>query len=161
MAWYSHLRPEMGLSARAIAGDSGRWGRVDYPHDPSDLVRCVAYCDRNGIDTTKLVRRMAHRSPEWARLTAVWDDLVALLRHEVETATDGLAPRTYVAMKCAIYDGTPCSTCNATGRGSECRKCKGTGRRTGGRCRAERCYRGADFCPTCQGRGYTDKETAA
>lgn len=157
MTWYSHLHPTMGLSACAIAGESAR-GRSNHPHDPSDLVRCIAYCDRMGIDTVELERRMAHRSFAWRRLVAVWDDLVTLLRHEVETRTDGLAPRTYAAMKCAIYDGIPCPACDATGRGAECPKCQGTGRRSGGRCRADRCYRGADACPRCQGHTYIPKE---
>ena len=161
MARYSHLRPEMGLSARAIAGEGGRFGRADYPHDPSDLVRCVAYCDRNGIDTAELAQRMARRSIEWARLVVAWDHLVALLRHEVETTTNGLAPRTYNEMKRVLADGVSCATCDGTGRGEECAKCKGTGRRCGGRCRAERCFRGADYCPSCRGNGYTTTAKAS
>ena len=153
MAWYTHLCPTRGLSADAIAG-SGK----HHPWDPSDLVRCVAYCDRNGITTADLRTRMVGRSPEWDRLLPEWDDLVALLRHEVETATDGKAPRTYAAMKCVINDGTPCETCGSTGRGAPCPKCKGTGRRSGGRCRADRCCGGADYCRACLGRGYTSKD---
>ena len=146
----------MGLSANAIAG-SGK----DHPWDPSDLVRCVAYCDRNGITTAALKQRMEARSPQWSRLVASWDELVTLLRHEVETRTDGMAPRTYMEMKRVLADGTACIDCAGTGRGTECIKCKGTGRRSGGKCRAERCYRGADYCPTCHGRGYTTTDKAA
>lgn len=153
-AWYSHLHPTMGLSAQAIAGHGS-----SHPRDPADLVRCVAYCDRAGITTDALRARMEGRSPEWARLVAEWDDLVALLRHEVETATDGRAPRTYLAMRRAIEDGVACDACGSTGRGADCPKCKGTGRRCGGRCRAPHCYGGTDYCPTCRGAGYLRKET--
>jgi DnaJ-class molecular chaperone len=87
-----------------------------------------------------------------------WDNLADLLRHEMDTRTDGTAPRTYAEMKRVLADGIACNDCDSTGRGTECGKCKGTGRRSGGRCRAEHCYRGADFCPTCHGRGYTTTE---
>lgn len=152
MAWYSHLHPVMGLSARAIAGDGDH-----HPHDPSDLVRCVAYCDRNGITTDALKLRMRSKSPEWGRLVAAWDELVALLRQEVANP-DGRAPRTYNAMRRVINDGIACDACDSTGRGTPCSKCKGSGRRSGGKCRAPRCYRGADFCPTCHGHGYIEKD---
>jgi hypothetical protein len=98
---------------------------------------------------------MAGRSPEWDRLLPHWDALVALLRHEMDTRTDGTAPRTYMEMKRVLADGIACTACDATGRGEECLKCKGTGRRSGGRCRADRCFRGAAYCFTCDGRGYT------
>lgn len=150
--WYDHLRPVVGLSAEAIAGSGSH-----HPHDPADLVRCVAQCDRLGIDTEDLRRRVARKSPQWARLVDEWDNLVALLRHEVETSADGTAPRTYAAMRRVINDGLPCPDCDSTGRGAECPKCKGTGRRSGGRCRAERCFRGADYCPTCKGNSYLPK----
>lgn len=156
MTWYSHLYPTVGLSAQAIAS-SGK----DHPHDPSDLVRCVAYCDRNGISTAALRQRMASRSVAWSRLVEEWDNLVTLLRNEVETRTDGMAPQTYMEMKRVINGGVACGVCAATGRGDECLKCKGTGRRSGGRCRADNCYGGADFCPACTGRGYTTTEKAA
>lgn len=145
---------EMGLSAQAIAG-----GGVDHPHDPSDLRRCIGYCERMGISTETLQRRMAGRSPEWDRLLPEWDRLVAILKQEMDSRTDGRAPLTYIEMKILRFGGTKCVSCAGTGRGVDCAKCKGTGRRSGGKCRAEHCYRGADFCRTCSGRGYT-KEVA-
>jgi hypothetical protein len=120
----------------------------------------VAYCANNGISTAALRKRMAGRSPEWDRLLSEWDELVALLRHEVESRTDGMAPATYAAMRRLINDGIACPDCNATGRGAERPKCKGTGRRSGGQCRARGCYRGADFCPTCRGNTYISKDAA-
>lgn len=142
----------LGLSAQAIDGHG-----LHHPHDPSDLLRCIDYCRDHGLSTDGLRKRMAGRSPEWDRLIPEWDNLVALLQHEMDTRADGMAPRTYVEMRRLIDDGVECTTCSGSGRGAECLKCKGTGRRSGGRCRAQRCYRGADFCATCRGRGYTPK----
>ena len=140
---------ELGLSAQAIAG-----GGNNHPWDPSDLLRCIEYCESRGISTDTLRTRMTGRSTEWARLMPEWDNLVELLRHEMDTRTDGTAPRTYAEMKRVLAGGIACAACDSTGRGTECVKCKGTGRRGGGRCRAIHCCRGADFCPTCHGRGY-------
>lgn len=147
----------MGLSAQAIAYA----GNKDHPHDPSDLMRCVNYCRSRRITTEDLRERMAGRSVQWDRLLPHWDDLVALLQHEIDTRTDGSAPRTFQEMKRVIDDGVKCGPCDGTGRGEECPKCRGTGRRSGGRCRAENCYRGADFCPVCYGLGYTKRVGAA
>jgi len=143
----------MGLSAQAIAGCGSH-----HPHDPSDLLRCITYW--NGRSTDVLRKRMAGRSIYWDRLLPEWDKLASLLQHEIDTRTDGRAPATYMAMKRVLNDGDACAACNSTGRGTECPKCKGTGRRSGGRCRAEDCWNGADFCLTCDGRGYTRKQGA-
>jgi len=144
---------QMGLSAQAVSG-----GGSNHPHDPSDLLRCVNYCESRGISTDALRIRMTGRSTQWARLMPEWDHLVWLLRHEMETRTDRTAPRTYAAMKRVLDDGIACASCDSTGRGKVCDKCKGTGRRSGGRCRATQCYGGADFCPTCDGHGHTTKK---
>jgi hypothetical protein len=145
----------MGLSAQAIAG-----GGSHHPWDPADLLRCINYCERARLSTADLRTRMAGRSIQWDRLLPEWDNLAKLLRHEMATRTDHIAPLTYRAMKRVLDDGVACVVCDGSGRGTECAKCKGTGRRSGGRCRAENCYRGADFCPACNGKGYTAKELA-
>ena len=147
---------QLGLSAQAIAG-----GGNNHPWDPSDLLQCINYCEGRGISTDALRARMNGRSTEWARLMPEWDNLVGLLRHEMDTRTDGNAPRTYAEMKRVLADGIACTACDSTGRGAECTKCKGTGHRSGGRCRAAHCYRGADFCATCNGRGYTTTKKAS
>lgn len=147
---------QLGLSAQAIAG-----GGTNHPWDPSDLLRCINYCNERDISTDALRSRMAGRSVEWDRLLPEWDGLAKLLRHEMDTRTDGNAPRTYMEMKRVLNGGIACSECGATGRGTECAKCKGSGYRSGGRCRAINCHRGADFCPACHGRGYTTTEKAA
>jgi hypothetical protein len=139
-------RGVFGLSAQAISGSGS-----NHPHDPSDLIRCVAYCERTG----RTVEHMATRSTAWARLVPEWDRLVALCRHEVETRTDGMARETYREMRRVIAGGTDCEDCNRTGCSRGCEKCKGTGRRSGGRCRP--CYGSgiADYCQACRGAGYT------
>lgn len=147
----------MGLSAQAIAYSGNR----DHPHDPSDLLRCAKYIESRGMTTAELQVKMAGRSPAWDRLLPEWDTLVTLLRHEMETRTDGLATLTYAAMKRVIDGGVECADCAGSGRSEDCLKCKGTGRRGGGRCRADRCWRGADLCPTCHGRGFTNPQKAA
>jgi DnaJ-class molecular chaperone len=98
---------------------------------------------------------MAGKSVAWDRLLPEWDRLVALLRHEMSTRTDGRATRTYQEMRRVIADGQECAACEGTGRGETCAKCKGTGRRGGGRCRADNCIGGADYCRACRGNGYT------
>lgn len=140
----------MGRSSDAIMYGHGR----DYPRGPADLLRCISYCERSCISSTDLRDRMAGKSVEWDRLTEHWDELVSLLDHEIETRTDGMAPATYLAMKRIIAGGDTCLSCDGSGRGVECEKCKGSGRRSGGKCRAQGCYRGAAFCATCRGRGY-------
>lgn len=146
---------QLGLSAQAISG-----GGSHHPHDPSDLLRCIKYCENRQLSTEQLRSRMSGRSIQWDRLMPEWDNLVELLKHEMDTRTDGRAPRTYQEMKRVLSDGVACEACNSTGRGTECVKCKGTGRRSGGRCRATHCFSGADFCPSCHGRGYQKKEAS-
>ncbi len=139
-----------GLSSQAIAGSG-----TEHPWDPSDLLRCMRYCDAADISTEQLRTRMAGRSLQWDRLLPEWDRLVALLQHEIDTASDGRAPRTYREMKRVLAGGVECATCSGTGRSAICGKCKGTGRRAGGTCRAPGCFHGAGLCAPCHGRGYT------
>lgn len=152
MNWFPE-RMTMGLSAQAIA-----YGGHNHPWDPSDLLRCINYCESSGISTARLQARMSGRSLEWDRLLPEWDNLVELLRDEMENGDGSTAPKTYREMKRVLAGGIACTSCSSTGRGSECAKCKGTGKRGGGRCRAERCFHGADFCPACKGRGHVMKE---
>lgn len=149
MSWYPP--PQLGLSATAIAYPGAE---PHHPRDPSDLNRCIRYCQAHGISTVELQERMAGRSAEWERLLPEWDNLVALLFEEMTAATDGRAPRTYMEMKRVLAGGTRCTACDGTGRGEVCVRCKGSGRRSGGTCRAPGCYRGAHYCSACHGRGY-------
>ena len=89
-----------GMSARAIR-DHGRplpHAEDSHPYDTGDLLRCIAYCDRNGLTPDDLRARMAEVSPEWRHLTDHWELLVATLREELG-AGGGKAPRTYALMK--------------------------------------------------------------
>lgn len=139
-----------GLSSQAIHGTG-----TDHPWDPSDLLRCMRYCDAAALTTEMLRLRMAGRSQAWDLLLPEWDNLTALLQHEIDTSTDGRAPLTYREMKRVLAGGTKCEPCDGTGRGITCIKCKGSGRRSGGRCRAPECHHGATFCTNCRGYGYT------
>ena len=146
----------LGLSAQAIAYPGAE---PHHPWDPGDLLRCIRYCE--GRFTTEELRiRMAGRSVEWDRLLPEWDNLVALLRDEMATATDGRAPRTYREMKRVLAGGSTCAACSGTGRGAVCPKCKGTGHRSGGKCRAANCFGGSDYCHRCRGNGYTTGDPA-
>lgn len=91
----SECHCNLGLSARAIAFA----GHKDHPHDPSDLKRCMDYCDQNGITTRALKRRMSGRSPQWDALLPHWRELTDLLRHEMATSTNGRATKTYERMR--------------------------------------------------------------
>ncbi|TFC92068.1 MULTISPECIES: hypothetical protein [Cryobacterium] len=139
----------LGLSAQAIAGSG-----TDHPWDPGDLRRCIDYCSGR-LTTEQLRTRMAGRSISWDRLLPEWDKLVALLQIEMDTATNGRAPRTYAEMRRVLDGGVKCATCDGSGRGDTCVKCNGTGHRCGGTCRAVDCHSGAALCSACRGNGYT------
>lgn len=76
--------PSYGLSAYAI-----KHGGTDYPHDPSDLCRCLRV-------SPSAPKHMRDRSPEWRVLVDNWDELAALLREE---HPNGTAPKLYRRMK--------------------------------------------------------------
>lgn len=155
---------ERGLSSEAIVQHltgtpiSGyHWGAGRHPRDPADFRRCQLLLD--AVPLAKLAfPAMRSASPEWARLVDQWDEIHEAIAAEVPDYlgrwTTGRATRGYYLMKRVIAGGDPCEACDSTGRGAPCDKCKGTGRRSGGRCRAPRCYRGHDFCRTCRGEGY-------
>ena len=141
-----------GLSAQAIAG----YG-TNHPHDPSDLLRCVRFCESASLTTKDLKRRMAGRSIYWDRLLPEWDELVAMLKRETSGPGAWRAPFTYRAMRRLLDDGIKCTTCDGSGVGAYCEKCRGSGRRTSGTCRAPGCDHGFQGCAECDGRGYFRK----
>lgn len=161
---------ERGISSEAIVSrltgvPVGQWHGSSNPWDPSDFRRCELLLRRVPLARMALPM-MRDVSPTWARLVDAWDDLVALAESEIPGVFDGPwrsgeARRTYAEMQRLIDDGVGCEPCGGTGRGETCPKCKGTGRRSGGRCRAPGCLRGALSCPSCRGRGYTAKKVAA
>lgn len=89
-----------GLSSHAIARAFGHCtsGGFDHPWDPSDLRRCINYCDETGISVEALRERMATVSESWHALVDHWEELVALIDEERSEGT-GRAPRTYQRMR--------------------------------------------------------------
>lgn len=158
---------ERGLSSESIVEHltgfplKGRiWAsRIDHPLDPSDFRRCERLLRE--VPLARLAfGEMRTASAAWARLVDAWDELVALSEEECPGQIDayrpeGSAPRLNHEMSRILAGGVECETCKGTGRGAECPKCKGAGRRSGGRCRARGCFRGADLCKPCHGNGYT------
>lgn len=155
---------ERGLSSEAIVSHltgqrlGGRFHDrcVHYPHDPDDFRRCQLLLEAVPL-AGLLFPAMQTASPEWARLVAAWDEIHELIEREAPGylhKREGSAPLAYRLMRRTIAGGTCCSVCAGSGRGKACEKCKGTARRSGGRCRAQRCYSGYDVCRACCGYGY-------
>lgn len=95
-AWL--LRGERGKSSnamcKAIFGVPND-AEADHPHNPGDLHRCVRFMD---VATAHdRLQAVAALSPEWERIVARWDDLVALLSQEMVAGS--VAPKTYVLIK--------------------------------------------------------------
>jgi hypothetical protein len=138
---------------------SPRVGRpyLDYPHDTDDFRRCQLLLEDVPL-ARLMLPRMSTASPVWARLVDAWDEIHALIESEAPeylTKRRGSAPLAYRLMRRTIANGVECTVCHGSGRGAACEKCKGTGRRSGGKCRAQRCFGGHDYCRPCGGRGYT------
>lgn len=97
-------RGERGISSEAIVeqltGERVGIGIArgdDHPYDPSDLRRCMLLLDQHDLARLVFPGAMAKRSKSWAALDAVWDELIATLREEMDAGT-GKAPRTYARM---------------------------------------------------------------
>jgi hypothetical protein len=69
---------------------------INYPHDPSDLGRCIRLMDIEPTYRTRIME-MAHLCPEWAAMASHWSELEALYREELAEDT-GRAERTYYRM---------------------------------------------------------------
>ena len=99
---------ERGLSSDAIARTalSGRPGGFSeiWPHDPSDLRRCLLLLEQAPEAYEKGLLVLAKRFPEWAALANVWDDLSETLRSEIGDTLPpgGRAPKTYALMREAL-----------------------------------------------------------
>ena len=98
-------RGERGISSEAIVEQltgekvgSGLHRGDDHPYDPADLRRCMLLLDQHDLAKLVFPGAMVNRSPSWAALDAIWDELVVLLREEMERP-DGKAPRTYARMQ--------------------------------------------------------------
>src|SRR5579875_546641 len=77
------LSDDTGLSSMAIVARmlGARHGHFPYPHDPSDLGRCLRLLERIPEWRARL-GEMTAASPEWAALIGAWDELERLYRRE-------------------------------------------------------------------------------
>ena len=93
-----------GQSSHAIAKAFGHCnsGGTHYPHDPSDLLRCINYCRETSISTSRLRAVMAPISPEWDALTDHWHSLEDWCDYERERGD--YAPTTYAMMRRLLDD---------------------------------------------------------
>lgn len=100
------VRGERGCSSNTIVQHLtgypalGRWSAY-HPLDPSDLRRCMLLLEQCPELVAPFRERMAGASPVWARMVARWDELIAMLREEMQNP-GGRAPRTYAAIKESI-----------------------------------------------------------
>ena len=96
---------ERGLSSEAIAittlGAYVTGRRAAWPLDPADLRRCLLLIEQVPEAREQGVDVLAKRSPQWAALADIWDDLAKTLRAEIGEALPprGSAPKTYALMK--------------------------------------------------------------
>jgi len=96
---------DTGVSSKAIVAymegiEPGRFG-YDYPHDPSDLGRCLRLLDIMPEYKARL-KHMKHLSPVWRNLIQNWNEISALYYEEYPT---GRAPKCYDRMKALIEAG--------------------------------------------------------
>jgi hypothetical protein len=84
-----------GSGAVRVPGESSIFRGPNYPHDPSDLGRCVSLLDA-APELREHLPSMADVCPEWAALVGAWDELEALYREELPS---GRAPKCYARMR--------------------------------------------------------------
>lgn len=103
--WLAH--GERGLSSNAIftrltgvdaCGERGF--PFHYPHDPSDLCRCLRLLE-SVPEFAPRIGEMAGVSSVWTALVAHWVEIVALLENEAPKwrEREGTAPKTYARMR--------------------------------------------------------------
>lgn len=94
---------DTGVSSETIcaimSGRQGRYNRSQYnwPHDNSDLGRCIRLLDRIP-EWRPHLGRMVEAFPFWKPLVDAWDELEALYRQE-HPNHDGKGPMLYARMK--------------------------------------------------------------
>lgn len=101
------LSDDTGASSQAICAHMmGEACEGDYPHDPSDLGRCLRLLDRVPEFQSR-IREMAVHGPGWAGLIENWDTIVHLYHHEDGQPPEHRpqSPQTYKALKLAEADG--------------------------------------------------------
>lgn len=91
--WLSTGRTGMSSEALAIYLLTGHAGNPSYPHDNSDLGRCIKMLRYMGWETR--ICEATAMSPEWAALSAQWPELVRLYDAQIaeEQAAGGYIMR--------------------------------------------------------------------
>jgi hypothetical protein len=99
---------EVGMSSKAMAltalgtDPTDRYGRVNYPHDPDDLLRCVKLLNLCPEVRDVAFPKLAELSLQWKGLISEWDEIVALMWEECPTGR-GSAPKAYERMKRHVW----------------------------------------------------------
>lgn len=66
----------------------------DYPRDPSDLRRCLAFLELLPIQKDEMLKKMKAISPEWEKIVGQWDGLVSSYADELSASKKGEMPKT-------------------------------------------------------------------
>lgn len=93
------------LTGVDVEGDHGH----NYPHDTSDLRRCMVLLDQCP-ELVSCLPRVAAAGPEWAALADRWDEICLVMDEESPDWRRGWspAPKTYALMK-EIINGAQCA----------------------------------------------------
>jgi hypothetical protein len=90
---------ETGISSKAIVNflvDGKKPSESEYPHDPSDLRRCVLLLESVPELEKRFRLNMRKASPNWAALCDNWNLLMTVYRSEENSK---VGPQTYQLMK--------------------------------------------------------------
>lgn len=92
---------DVGQSSKSLAYEAADLpgDRSNYPHDPSDLGRCLRLIARVP-EVRAAVEALAEKSPYWKALAPEWDNLKALYISEMDDPRGGR--KTYAAMRALL-----------------------------------------------------------
>lgn len=93
---------ETGNSSKSLAFEylGSAYSRIDAPHDPSDLGRCLRLIDKVPA-VRKAVDALALKHPRWAIAAKAWDEMAQSMENEVgiDWSKGKRATKTYNLMK--------------------------------------------------------------
>lgn len=102
------LSQDVGVSSMAICAHmlGEKTDDTGYPHDPSDLGRCIRLL-KLFPQWESRIPEMSKYGPGWAGLVAQWQTIVDLYHNEggLPPEVRERSPETWNAMKSAIADG--------------------------------------------------------
>ncbi len=100
------MSDDVGESSKAICAKMSGVGSQNrsYPHDPSDLGRCLRLLARFPHWRERLPE-MATLSPAWGGLVSQWDEIATTFEREKAVPNSKYAPETYDLMEKAIAKG--------------------------------------------------------